>query len=147
DYGAPTSRRRLITVGVKRKVLQVDADAFFTKLEAYQRKPTSVRKAIGWARKLDRGAYADHVWSSLKTIDKYRDYYQSNKYGWYKLQYSKPAPSFGNILKTYILHPDAGRNRFPERVLSVREALCIMGFKKTFELPKELGMTKKYQMV
>ena len=147
DYGAATSRRRLITVGIRTKSLPLGADEFFQALKRFRRKPTTVRKAIAWARKLDRGAYRDHEWSNLTTIDNYREYYRTNKYGWYQLDYSKPAPSFGNILKTYILHPEAGRNGFAQRVLSVREALCIMGFKKGFKLPEDLSMTKKYQMV
>jgi len=147
DYGAPTSRKRLITVGVRKTTLRADPEVFFRNLGQYRRKPVSVRKAIWWARKLDHGAYDNHVWSNLKTIGKYRDLYRTNKYGWYKLRYSDPSPSFGNILKTYILHPEAGRDGFPERVLSVREALCIMGFRKTFKLPRDLGLTKKYQMI
>ena len=51
------------------------------------------------------------------------------------------APSFGNVMKTYTLHPSR------ERVVSVREVMSIMGFPWWFTFPYDMGHTKKYQMV
>jgi DNA (cytosine-5)-methyltransferase 1 len=76
---------------------------------------------------VEKGCYPDHVWPNLKTIDKYAENYRTNKFGWYVLNWSEPAPSFGNVMKTYILHPDS-LNGKPSRVISVREALLVMGF-------------------
>jgi DNA (cytosine-5)-methyltransferase 1 len=83
----------------------------------------------------------DHQWPNFTTIHKYEEYYKTNKFGWYKLKWNEPAPSFGNVMKTYTLHPDG------ERVVSVREVMSIMGFPETFKFPKEMGHTNKYQMV
>lgn len=143
-FGAATSRGRLITVGIKDSV--TGADYFFRQL-ARQRKPsTTVRDAIYWARTLELDQATDHVWPRLRTIGRYRDRYESGRYGWYRLSYERPAPSFGNLTKTYILHPESGENGFPLRILSVREVLCIMGFDRGFRLPRGLSLSLRYQM-
>lgn len=145
DYGAATSRKRLFTVGVKDSVS--GAAAFFDTLSRWKAPPTTVRSAIYWARNLERGAVADHDWSRLKTIDKYVERYRTGRFGWMKLDYDKPAPSFGSIAKTYILHPESGVDGFPVRVLSVREAMSIMGFAKTFKFPEGVARARRYVMV
>jgi hypothetical protein len=48
-------------------------------------------------------------------------------------------------MKTYILHPDSFNGGIT-RVISVREAYRILGFKKGFKLPKDRGLGIKYQM-
>jgi site-specific DNA-cytosine methylase len=63
------------------------------------------------------------------------------------LDYDSPAPSFGSVAKTYILHPDAGVEGYPERVLSVREVLAIMGFSDSVRFPEGTARAKRYQMV
>ena len=90
--------------------------------------------------------FPDHEWPQLKTIEKYRENYETGKYGWHRLKYDECAPSFGNVMKTYILHPNAGENNFPIRVLSVREVLEIMGFPDTYLFPPTMAMGMKYQM-
>ena len=57
------------------------------------------------------------------------------------------TPSFGNVQKTCTLHPLAGDNGFPLRVISVREAMAIMGFNNEFKFPEEITLTVKYQMI
>jgi DNA (cytosine-5)-methyltransferase 1 len=88
----------------------------------------------------------DHVWPELRTINKYRKYYKTGKYGWYILDWKEPAPSFGNVMKTYILHPDAFNGR-RTRVISVKEALLIMGYDSRFRFPQDYGLGARYQMV
>jgi DNA (cytosine-5)-methyltransferase 1 len=146
DYGAAMTRRRLFTVGVYKS--KVGAVEFFSELERRQvMGPTTVRDAIGWTRELSAGAYRDHDWSKLSTIHKYEERYATGRYGWAQLSYDKPAPSFGSIAKTYILHPEAGKGTFPLRVLSVREAMCLAGFDKSFSFPDAVARTKRYHMV
>jgi len=81
-------------------------------------------------------------------LSKYAKRYKSGKYGWFKLTWGEPARSFGNIMKTYILHPDSDGFDSPEtRVISVREASRIMGFSKGFKYPKDAGLGIRYQMI
>ena len=75
-----------------------------------------------------------------------RKYYETGKFGWYILKWEEPAPSFGNVSKTYILHPNAF-NGGPKRVISVKEALLIMGFDNDFRFPERTGIKRGYQMV
>jgi site-specific DNA-cytosine methylase len=107
----------------------------------------TVRDAIARFRNAPRGSYPDHDWSELQTISKYRDRYESGQYGWTRLNYDDPAPSFGSVAKTYILHPEAGVDGYPERVLSVREVLAIMGFPDSVQFPEGTSRAKRYQMV
>jgi DNA (cytosine-5)-methyltransferase 1 len=142
NFGAATSRRRLIVLGSRKE----DAKLFFQKLENYKRTPRKVKEVIWHLRTKKRNAVPDHVWSNLKTIDKYRKYYETGKFGWYILKWEEPAPSFGNVSKTYILHPNAF-NGGDKRVISVKEALLIMGFDNDFHFPEGIGLKRGYQMV
>ncbi|PSO09064.1 hypothetical protein B9Q04_02355 [Candidatus Marsarchaeota G2 archaeon BE_D] len=160
DYGAPTSRRRLIAFGA----LGLDASGFFRELGKHRRPPRTVRDAIAHLRGQPRGAEPDHEWPTLRTIGKYKGLYETGRYGWYILKWDRPAPSFGNVMKTYILHPDSavgdrgggeeqeegdgdgdGGSPHP-RVISVREALHIMGFPEEYKFP-QVGLGARYQMV
>jgi DNA (cytosine-5)-methyltransferase 1 len=142
NFGAPTRRRRFIVFGIR----EGDADDFFLKLPEFARSPKTVEDVIWKLRNLERGEIPDHVWPEMKTIDKYRHYYETGKYGWYVLKWKKPAPSFGNVTKTYILHPDAFDGGI-KRVISVREALLIMGFDEDFRFPPNAGLGSRYQMI
>ena len=126
-FGASTRRRRLFTVGVRNSA--TGASRLFELMDQYQTPARTVRDAIMWLRDRDRGAVPDHDWSELRSIHKYSGHYASGKFGWVRLRYDEPAPSFGSVAKTYILHPEAGIGAFPERVVSVREVLSIMGFR------------------
>ena len=105
-----------------------------------------VRDVIWDLREKKKNAVVDHVWPELNTIDKYRKYYEKGKYGWYILKWNEPAPSFGNVMKTYILHP-FGFNGKKTRVISIKEALLIMGFSESFRFPQGLGLGSRYQMI
>jgi len=142
DYGAPTRRRRLITFGIKKG----DASAFFQKLSKNKCSPKTVKDAIWKLRNLKKRAIPDHDWPELRTIKKYYRYYKTGKFGWYILKWNEAAPSFGNVMKTYILHPDAFNGK-PPRVISVKEALLIMGFDRKFRFPEDVGLGMKYQMI
>jgi len=144
DFGAATSRRRLIITGFIDKTF---AEEFFLKLEEYRAKPRTVMEAIQPFLNIKKGGFPDHEWPELKTIKKYEHYYRTGKFGWYRLNPDRPAPSFGNVMKTYILHPFAGVNGIPMRVISIREAMSIMGFDMDFKFPSGSGMTIRYQMV
>ena len=145
DYNACTMRRRLIAFGLH----DADSNPFFGYLEEkYKRidKKSNVKSAIGYLRDAKEGCEADHEWPQLKTIYRYMNYYKTGKFGWYILRWNKPAPSFGNIMKTYILHPDSLRRK-EKRVISVKEALLIMGFPKNFHFKEGEGLGIRYQMV
>ncbi|MHA1409540.1 MAG: DNA cytosine methyltransferase [Candidatus Odinarchaeia archaeon] len=143
DYGAPTKRRRLFTAGFKNQ----NAKEFFSLLEEYKEPPKSVGDVIKKYEKLKKNEYPDHIWPNYTTIEKYKNKYESGKFGWYILEYNKPALSFGNITKTYTLHPLAWTDQYELRVISVREAMAIMGFNDNFVFPSDMGHTIKYQMV
>lgn len=145
DFGAATSRHRLLTVGVRD--CDGGAGLFLSLLEKRRKPHTTVRDAIEWLRDVSWGKVRDHLWGRHNTIQKYRKYYETGKYGWYRLDYDAPARSFGNVLKTYTLHPEAGVNGFSPRVVSVREVLSIMGFPKSFSFPPGARLTTRYQAV
>jgi len=142
DYGAPTRRHRLIVFGTK----DGSAATFFKKLSQYMRSPKTVKDVIWKLRNKEKNEVPDHVWPELKTISKYFKYYETGKFGWYILEWDEPAPSFGNVMKTYILHPDAFNGK-PARVISVKEALLIMGFDWDFRFPEGIGLGSRYQLV
>lgn len=144
-FGAATTRRRLFTVGFRDSV-RWSADEFFRRMEKKRRPHRTVRQEIGWLRDQPRNAVPDHVWSQVRTIARYADRYRTGKYGWKQLGWDDPAPSFGSVGKTYILHPAAGEGDFPVRVLSVREVLSIMGFDRSFRFPDGAGLHKRYRM-
>lgn len=144
-FGAATRRRRLFTVGVRGS--NVGGTEFFTRLNARERSPRTVGEAILHLRDVVRGGVADHDWSELRSIQNYRERYATGQYGWRKLTYQEPAPSFGSVAKTYILHPEAGDDGYPERVLSVREVLAIMGFGLAVRFPDGTARARRYQMV
>jgi DNA (cytosine-5)-methyltransferase 1 len=147
DFGAATRRHRLITVGLRD--WPGGGAMFFRLLQRRKRRSPhrTVRQAIWWLRDVEKEGHKDHVWPSLNTISKYEKYYKTGQYGWYQLTYDEPARSFGNIMKTYILHPEASVNGFPQRVLSVREIMSIMGFSRRFKFPKAMGLSDKYQAI
>lgn len=144
-FGACTRRRRLFTVGVKGS--RTGAGYFFELLHARKRPHRTVGHAIRGLRDAERGTIPDHDWSNLRSIQNYRERYRSGQYGWTKLDYDLPAPSFGSVAKTYVLHPDAGINGYPERVISVREVMAIMGFGLEVRFPAGTPRAKRYQMV
>jgi DNA (cytosine-5)-methyltransferase 1 len=142
DYGAATSRRRLFCLGVRRG-LATPEELF----EAIRRgAPKSVRDAIWDLRGRAQDAKINHVWFVPKTVQRYIRYYREGKFGWYVLRWDSPAPSFGNVTKTYILHPDSF-NGGSVRPISVREAMRIMGFPDTYRFPPRLGLHPMYEMV
>jgi DNA (cytosine-5)-methyltransferase 1 len=144
DFGASTKRRRLIVFGGSDETL---VKQIVGKFNSRKKAAKTVGEAIKKYEDLKEGDYPDHVWPHFKTIHKYADKYASGQYGWYKLDYSQPAPSFGNIMKTYILHPQSGNNGTPARVISIREAMDIMGFSPDFRFPEDMGVGLRYQMV
>lgn len=143
DFGAATTRKRLFTVGFAGSTGLAAAE-FFDQLEASHLPASTVRDAMGW---LSEGLeFPDHEWSAVKTIGKYRERYDSGRFGWRRLSWDEPAPSFGSVSKTYILHPDSEPGVAGARVLSVREVLCLMGFPRSFRFPAGLGISLRYRM-
>lgn len=144
DFGATTKRRRLIVFGGRDETL---VKKIVGKFNSRKQAAGTVGEAIKKYEDIQENGYPDHVWPHFKTIHKYADKYESGQYGWYKLDYSQPAPSFGNIMKTYILHPESGSTGTPPRVISIREAMEIMGFPSEFRFPDKMGVGMRYQMV
>lgn len=144
DYGAPTARRRFFLFGLADGK---DSEFFNFISKRRVRKRKTVKDAIWDLRKVKYGAYMDHEWPMLKTISKYLSFYNTGKYGWKILEWNKPAPSFGNIMKTYILHPNSFSENGITRAISVREALRLMGFPDRFRFEKGEGLSSRYQIV
>ncbi len=152
DHGAASARRRLIVAGFLRgrRWWRNRAELFLARLAEFRRnvRPLTVREVLTPYVGLGRGEFPDHEWPELRTIRNYGEKYRSGRFVWYRLDPDRPAPSFGNITKTYILHPFAGDGRgIPLRVLSIREAMAIMGFPPEFRFPEGMGMSLRYQMV
>jgi DNA (cytosine-5)-methyltransferase 1 len=142
DFGAATKRRRFIAIGV----MKGDKKETEKILNEQKKDSTTVKSRIWGLRNQPENAASYHEWPDLKTIDNYRDYYATGKFGWYKLNWNEAAPSFGNVMKTYILHPmsfDGGDTR----VISVREAMLVMGFDEKFQFYKKARMGQMYQMI
>lgn len=140
-FGAPVARRRFFIAGIR-----AEKNIIFYKLEEKMRKESTVWDAISKFRDEPENTLIDHEWPHLRTIKNYKKYYISGKYGWHQLDWKSPAPSFGNVMKTYTLHPDFGIDSEEPRVISVLEALRIMGFKGN-PFPKDTGKGKRYQMI
>lgn len=143
EYGAPTSRRRLIAVGL----LDGSADMFIEGLKSYTKPPKLLKDTIKEFRYNEMGSPVDHVWPNLKTISKYVEKYKTGKYGWRILNWDSPAPSFGNVMKTYILPPDSDPMSRDARVVSVLEVSRIMGFNHGFTFPEGMHVGERYQML
>ncbi|MGC8647165.1 MAG: DNA cytosine methyltransferase [Thermoplasmata archaeon] len=143
DFGASTSRRRLVTVGV----LEGNADDFMKSVRESRRGMNSVRDVIYDLKDKDRYSLPDHEWPQLRTVLRYREKYKSGKFGWKILKWDEPAPSFGNVMKTYILHPESDLDLGFYRPVSVLEVSRIMGFNHGFTFPDGIGMGQKYQML
>ena len=143
DYGASTARRRLIVVGIR----DGSASELINRLRNPSVRTKTVRNAIYGLRELEKGEKKDHVWPELRTIWKYRSKYLTGKFGWRILRWDEPAPSFGNVMKTYTLHPDSNLDTGIYRVVSVLEVSRIMGFNHGFHFPEDVGMGHRYQML
>lgn len=141
-YGAASTRRRLVTLGVLRgSVLRL-----WERIEACAvDRPRTVGDAIHKYQERPGDGLLDHHWPALRTIAKYADKYASGQFGWYRLAMDRQAPSFGNIMKTYTLHPN-GENG-DARVLSPREAMAILGFEDAFVFPEGVPISAKYRMI
>jgi len=144
DWGAPTARHRLFTFGFDDPG---DLAEFKEVLLSDKQPSRSVMDVIQNLTHVPSGAYPDHIWPNFRTIDRYSENYRTGKFGWYRPDPDSPSPSFGNVTKTYILHPLAGLDGVPLRVISVREAMSIMGFPRGFSFPTDLAMRRRYQMV
>ena len=143
NFGASVKRTRLIIMGI----LESEVSDFLWKLNSITRKPRTVRDSISNLQDKDYGSIPDHVWPNLKTIRKYENYYKTGKYGWRILKWDEPAPSFGNVMKTYTLHPNSSFATGYLRTISVAEASRIMGFPESFHFPGNIPMGKRYQMI
>ncbi|MEM2234102.1 MAG: DNA cytosine methyltransferase [Nitrososphaerota archaeon] len=145
DYGAATSRRRAFILGVLRSE-GVDPGEVFDEIP--RGRPATVRDAIWDLRGRGRDPAIHHVWPRIgaAAVGRYRSRYQSGRFAYYVLRWDRPAPSFGNVMKTYILHPDS-LDGGETRPISVREAMRLMGFPDGFRFPPGVGMRDMYQMV
>ncbi|EQB68508.1 MAG: hypothetical protein AMDU5_GPLC00010G0048 [Thermoplasmatales archaeon Gpl] len=143
DFGASVKRKRLLILGM----LNSEVNVFISKMNFNLKKAKTVRDSISYLQKCDYGSVPDHVWPNLKTIRNYEEYYKTGKYGWRILNWDEPSPSFGNVMKTYTLHPDSSFKKGYLRTISVAESARIMGFPKSYCFPDNITMGKKYQMI
>jgi len=154
EFGAATQRRRFMVFGMRNEGRKngkgsgttSTAESFADLLAKHKSPAATVRSRIWDLREKAKNSESDHEWPALTTIENYRHLYASGKYGWYKLEWDEPAPSFGNVMKTYILHPESF-NGGVTRVISVREAFLVMGFDEDFSFPEETGIGARYQMI
>ena len=144
NYGAAFARKRFFAIGI-RKEIGISPLGIMSRIK--KTKAATIRKAIWDLRNIDWNSATDHVWPRVKTIRKYLAYYQTGKFGWYILNWDSPSPSFGNITKTYILHPDSFVDSDQARPISVREALRIVGFPDKYGFPSGIDMRTKYEMI
>jgi DNA (cytosine-5)-methyltransferase 1 len=146
EWGAATRRRRLFAIGVQ-KWTGVEAADVFAQLERLKQPEQTLMDVMMQYADLDEGAARDHEWPKYTTISKYADKYASNRYGWYLLDWGASAPSFGNVGKTYVLHPNSINGN--SRVVSPREILAILGFggEDDYSFPPSVPRTAKYRMV
>ncbi len=142
DYGAALSKRRLFVIGIKRELNYSAAD-LFSKIR--KGKPVNVKRRIFDLKDKERDPSIEHIWPLARTVNRYREYYNTGKYGWYILRWDAPAPSFGNVTKTYTLHPGSF-NGGKTRPISVLEALRIIGF-PNYHFPPKFSMKIKYEMI
>lgn len=143
DWGAATRRRRLFAIGIQKG--HVNGRVTVREgLSLRMRSAQSVAEATRGLPINEADPELDHDWPSFRTIDKYADKYATGKYGWYRLDEDKPAPSFGNVMKTYTLR--RGRAGSPDRAVSPREAIAILGFPPSYRFPAEVPRTAKYRM-
>lgn len=143
DWGAATKRRRLFAVGLAKGHVP-DTVGLLNALVAQRAEPMTVGQAIGRYSLSDPDPLLDHDWPHFKTIAKYAHKYETGKYGWYRLDEERPAPSFGNVMKTYTLR--RGSNGFADRAVSPREAIAVLGFPASYRFPKDVPRTAKYRM-
>lgn len=143
DFGASLKRTRLLLVGS----IDLDSDSILWQLNGLKRNAKTVSDAIIQLRDIEYGEVSDHVWPKLKTIEKYKKYYETGKYGWRILKWNEPSPSFGNVMKTYTLHPDSSFLTGSYRPISIAETARIMGFPNDFVFPNGIPMGKRYQMI
>ncbi|MCL4452602.1 MAG: DNA cytosine methyltransferase [Candidatus Thermoplasmatota archaeon] len=141
DFGAATSRSRFFITGTLDIKNQI-----FDYLSRYIVSPVTVRDVIWRYHDMPENFNRDHVWPHVKTIHRYIEKYSTGRFGWRRLEWGKPAPSFGNVTKTYILHPDSTPESESARTISVFEALNIMGF-YNFNFSPGLPLSLRYQMV
>lgn len=143
DWGAATRRRRLFAIGIEKGHVHGQP----TVQEGLTRRrvpPQSVAQATH-GLSLDRAdPDLDHDWPQFRTIEKYAHKYATGKYGWYRLDEDQPAPSFGNVMKTYTLRK--GRGGSADRAVSPREAIAILGFPSSYRFPAGVPRTAKYRM-
>jgi DNA (cytosine-5)-methyltransferase 1 len=143
DWGAATRRRRLFAIGIARG--HVDGACTVGEVLAMRKAPAqSVADATRGLPIDQPDPGFDHDWPNFRTIDKYAHKYATGKYGWYRLEEDKPAPSFGNVMKTYTLRK--GGDDSPDRAVSPREAIAILGFPSSYRFPSTVPRTAKYRM-
>jgi DNA (cytosine-5)-methyltransferase 1 len=143
EWGAATRRRRLFAIGFARSHRRW-ISIFLASLRGQRAPPATVRKATAGLSLTTPDAGMDHEWPAFRTIDRYADKYATGKYGWYRLEEDSPAPSFGNVMKTYTLR--RGVSGSPDRAISPREAIALLGFPDSFRFPTSVPRTAKYRM-
>lgn len=141
DFGAAVARKRFFISG-----MMDGENTIFDKMNREKRGYHTVKDAIWYLKDKPENSIPGHDWPHLKTIEKYKKYYTTGKFGWNQLSWNKSAPSFGNVMKTYTLHPDHGIDSHEPRVISVLEALRIMGF-EGYPFPRDAGRGIRYQMI
>ncbi len=140
DYGAPIRKKRLLLIGCHKSAGFFPRDIVIELLKRRERGKTCA-DAIG------RTFYGDpqHEWPNYNISPKIEKLCVLGKFGYMILKWDKPARTFVNPMRTYVLHPDYFNGT--KRIISIREALCLMGFKNDFRFVDGMSMFMRYQMV
>lgn len=143
EWGAATKRRRLFAFGLAKGHAST-TNALIGALEDRRAAATTVGEVVAGLSLTEPDPTIDHEWPAFRTIEKYAHKYATGKYGWYRLDEGLPAPSFGNVMKTYTLR--RGTNGAKDRAVSPREAIAVLGFPSSYRFPASVPRTAKYRM-
>lgn len=144
DYGAATNRKRFFALGVLNEIGK--AKDIWEEVEKYKDKPKTVREVIYWLNDIPYGGFSDHEWVMRKITERDLEKCRKKIFGHRFVEWDNLCASFGRIFSCYQIHPSYFEGKEP-RLLSVREALCIMGFPLDYRFPLNISIYNKYQMV
>lgn len=144
NYGAATKRKRFFAIGVLKEIGLVEK--LWKLIYKKQSKPKTLREAIYWLKDVPYKGFSEHEWFLRPLSQRKLEKCQKKLYGNTILEWDNLVGSFGNLIHCCQIHPDYWEGKEP-RIISVREALCIMGFPLDYQFPENISLYNKYQMI